>query len=118
MIVTGFDPMPSCSRITSATQTHFVPPLGSQPVPPLSAYRRLLAVAPTPPRRAPAFALAAGDLRNATPMLPENRRAHRGTQIPHQDRLAFGLSTPVRLRVDCATDHRAGAVIQAACAAE
>ena len=28
------------------------------------------------------------------------------------------LSTPVRLRVDCATDHRAGAVIQAACAAE
>ena len=106
------------SQALHKIRPHFVPPLGSQPVPPLSAYRRLLAVAPTPPRRAPAFALAAGDLRNATPDLPQNRRAHRGTQIPHQDRLAFGLSLSARPDVDRGTDHRAGALNKAASAAE
>ena len=71
---------------------HLLPPLGSQPVPHLSAYRRLLAVAPASPGRAPQIALAQGDVRNAPPRLPQNRRAHRGTQVARQDRPAFGLS--------------------------
>ena len=61
---------------------HLVPPLGSQPVPAVPAQRRLLVAASTPPGRAPEIAVAQGDLRNAAPRLPQDRRAYRGAQVP------------------------------------
>ena len=38
--------------------------------------------ASTPPGRAPEIAVAQGDLRNAAPRLPQDRRAYRGAQVP------------------------------------
>ena len=69
------------------------------------------------PGHAEAFVLAQGDLRNPAPDLPQNRRTHRGTQIPHQDRLAFGLSLSVGPGTDRRQNHGAGAMNKAACAA-
>ena len=71
---------------------HVVPPLGSQPVPAVPAQRRLLAAASVAPDRAAALAVAQGDVRDAAPGVPQDRRAHRGTQVPHHDRPAFRLS--------------------------
>ncbi len=63
-----------------STYTLTLSPLGSQPVPALPACRRLLVAASASPGRAPPLALAQGDIRNAPPGVPQNRRAHRGTQ--------------------------------------
>ena len=71
---------------------HLVPSLGSQPVPPVPAQRRLLAAASAPPGRAPPLAVAQGDIRNHPPRLPQGRRAHRGTQVPRPRRPADRLS--------------------------
>jgi hypothetical protein len=59
-----------------STYTLTLPPLGSQPVPPLPAHRRLLAVAPAAPGRAPTLAVANRDIRNPPPSVPEGCRAH------------------------------------------
>ena len=100
-----------------STCTLTLPPLGSQSVPALPAYRRLLAVAPAPPGRAPPLAVAQCDVRNQPPRLPQDRGAHRGTQIPHQDRPAFSLSISAGPHIGSRPDHRPRPLIHAARAA-
>ncbi len=100
-----------------STYTLTRPPLGSQPVPALPAQRRLLAAAPAPPGRAAALAVAQGDVRSAPPRLPQDRRAHRGTQIPPARRPAFGLSISACPHVDGRPDRSPRPVNQAARAA-
>ena len=100
-----------------STCTLTLPPLGSQPVPALPAYRRLLAVAPASPGCAPPLAVAQGDVRNHPPRLPQDRGAHRGTQIPRQDRPALGLSISASPRVDGRPDQSPRPLTRAACAA-
>ena len=68
-------------------------------------------------RQAAPLALAQGHLRNAAPDVPQNRRAHRGTQIPRARRPAFGLPISARPHVDRGPHHRPRALNQAACAA-
>jgi len=81
------------------------------------AYRRRLAVAPASPGRAPEIALAKGDIRNAPPGVPQNRRAHRGTQVARQDRPAFGLSVSQSPHLGGRLHRRPRPLIQAASAA-
>ncbi len=100
-----------------STYTLTLPPLGSQPVPALPAHRRLLAAAPAAPGRAAALALAQGHLRNAAPGVPQNRRAHRGTQTPRARRPAFGLSISASAHVDRGPHHCPRALNHAARAA-
>ncbi len=96
---------------------HVVSPLGSQPVPAVPAQRRLLAAASVAPDRAPPLALAHRHIRNPAPGVPQDRRAHRGAQVPHQDRPALGLSLSQRPDRDGRLHRRPSPLIQAACAA-
>ena len=92
------------SQALHQIRPNILPPLGGQPVPPVPAHRRLLATAPTSPGRAPPLAVAQGDVRNHPPRLPQDRRAHRGAQIPHQDRPAVSLSISAGSLVDGRSD--------------
>ena len=96
---------------------HLVPSLGSQPVPAFPPHRRLLAAASAPPGHAPEIAVAQGHIRNPAPSLPQNRRAHRGAQVPRQDRPAFGLSISQDHDLNGRLHRRPRPMIQAARAA-
>ena len=91
--------------------------LGSQPVPAVPAHRRLLAPASVAPDRAPPLAVAHRDVRDATTGIPQDRRAHRGAQHPHQDRPALGLPISKRPDRDGRLHRRPRPLIQAARAA-
>ena len=58
-----------------------------------------------------------GDVRNHPPRLPQDRRAHRGTQSPRQDRPAVSLSISESPRRDGRLHRRPRSLILAACAA-
>ena len=91
--------------------------VGSQPVPAVPAHRRLLAAASVAPDRAPPLAVAHRDVRDATTGIPQDRRAHRGAQHPHQDRPALGLPISQRPDRDGRLHRRPRPLIQAARAA-
>ena len=96
---------------------HLVSPMGSQPVPAVPAHRRLLAAASVVPDRAPPLAVAHRNVRDATTGIPQDRRAHRGAQHPHQDRPALGLPISQRPDRDGRLHRRPRPLIQAARAA-
>ena len=67
------------TRSDRSTYTLTLPSLGSQPVPPLPAQRRLLAAAPIAPGSTPAFTLAHGDrLRELLTEIVVDEVAHAG----------------------------------------
>ena len=104
-------------KLYTQVRPHVVPPLGGQPVPPLSPHLCLLDAAPASPSRAPPLALAQRDIRNPAPGIPEDRRAHRGAQVPRARRPALGLSISESPRRDGRLHRRPRPLILAAGAA-
>ena len=104
-------------KLYTQIRPHLVSPMGSQPVPAVPAHHRLLAAASVAPDRAPPLAVAHRDVRDATTGIPQDRRAHRGAQHPHQDRPALGLPISQRPDRDGRLHRRPRPLIQAARAA-